>query len=83
MALFERLFGQKDREITSRDLKVALLGVKRDRKKCQLEMRKLGLRSDEALKRLKRARKNGEGADVDLYYDELQGIQQEILKAFV
>ncbi len=77
MALFEKLFGQKDKEITSRDLKVALLGVKRDRKRSTLELRKLGIRSDESLKKLKKARKEGNHADTDLYYDEIKGIQYE------
>ena len=77
MGIFDKLFGQNDREITSRDLRVALLGVKRDRKKNQLELRKLGMRQGDLLQKLKRARKEGNAPDVDLYYDELQGLKYE------
>lgn len=78
MAIFDRIFGRKDKEITSRDLKVALLGVKRDVRRKQMEMRRNGKKRGQLIERIRRARKDGSKLDQDLLYDELRGINLDM-----
>ena len=49
MGIFDKLFNRDDKEITSRDLKIALRGVERERRKKQLEIRKLGGKRNDTL----------------------------------
>jgi len=73
--LFERLFNREDKAITSRDLKVALMGVKRERKKKQLEMRRMAHRRNDSMQRLKQSRKDNNKEETDFLYEELQQIK--------
>jgi hypothetical protein len=73
--LFERLFNRDDKQVTSRDLKVALMGVKRERRKKQLEMRRMTHKRNEAMQRLKNARKDNNKEEVDFVYEELQQLK--------
>ena len=75
MGIFDKLFNRADREVTSRDLKIALKGVERERRKHQLELRRLGHKRTEVLGRLKGARKENNREEVDFLYEDLQQIQ--------
>lgn len=75
MGIFDKLFNRQDGLVTSRDLKVALKGVERERRKKQLEMRRLSHKRNEALGRLKSARKDNNREEVDFLYEDLQQIQ--------
>lgn len=75
MGIFDKLFNRDDREITSRDLKVALKGVERERKKKQMEVRRLAQKRNEVLSRLKQARKDNNREEVDFLYEDLQQIK--------
>mgnify|MGYP001218281947 CR=1 FL=1 len=76
MGIFDRLFnsGEKD-VVTSRDLKIALMGVKRERRKKQMEIRRHGLKQTELIARVKKARRDNNVEEVDFLYEELQQIK--------
>ena len=73
-ALFDQLFRRK-KEVTSKDLKVALIGIKRERKKKHLEMRKLGAKRNDLLEKIKVARRDGNAMEVDVIWEELKQIR--------
>lgn len=75
MGIFDKLFNREDREVTSRDLKIALKGVERERRKKQMELRKLSSRRNETLARLKTARKENNREEVDFLYEDLQQVK--------
>lgn len=76
MGLFDKLFGDPDENIvTSRDLKIALMGVKRERRKKQMEMKRLGMKKNETFGRIKKARREGNMEEVDFLYEELQQVK--------
>lgn len=75
MGIFDRLFNREDREVNSRDLKIALKGVERERRKHQLELRRLSHKRLDVLGRLKLARKDNNREEVDFLYEDLQQIQ--------
>lgn len=75
MGIFDRLFNRDDREVTSRDLKIALKGVERERRKKQMESRRLAQKRNEALARLKQARKENNREEVDFLWEDLQQIK--------
>lgn len=77
MGIFDRLFNDGDKEITSRDLKVALRGVERERRKKQMEIRKLGNKRTDVLARLKSARRDNNREEVDFLYDDLQQMKMD------
>lgn len=72
MGIFDTLFNRDDKEVTSRDLKIALRGVERDRRKKQLEIRRLSHKRNDCLTRLKQARRENNREEVDFLYDDLQ-----------
>ncbi len=72
--IFEQIFGRKQ-EVTSRDLKVALLGLKREARKKQIELRKLESRRRELIDRIKRARREGNALEVDVLWEELRQVR--------
>ncbi len=49
MGIFDKLFNDDDKQVTSRDLKVALRGVERERRKKQMEIRKLSNKRTDVL----------------------------------
>lgn len=76
MGIFDKLFGTEEEEIvTSRDLKIALMGVKRERRKKQMEMRRLGHKRNEVIARLKKCRRENNMEEVDFLYEELQQLK--------
>lgn len=75
MGIFDRLFNRDDRDVTSRDLKIALKGVERERRKKQMESRRLAQKRNEALARLKQARKENNREEVDFLWEDLQQIK--------
>lgn len=75
MGIFDKLFSREDKEITSRDLKIALRGVERERRKKQLEIRKLSSKRNDTLSRLKAARKDNNREEVDFLYEDIQQIK--------
>lgn len=75
MGIFDKLFNRDEGQVTSRDLKIALKGVERERRKKQLEIRKLGNRRNDTLGRLKHARKENNREEVDFLYEDLQQVK--------
>lgn len=73
--LFDRIFNKGEKAVTSHDLKVALRGVHRERKKKQMEMRRLSSKSDDLIGRMKGARKENNREEVDFLYEELQQLK--------
>jgi len=73
--IFDRIFNRGEKPVTSHDLKVALRGVTRDRKKKQMEMRRLSSKSDDLIGRLKDARKANNKEEVDYLFEELQQLK--------
>jgi hypothetical protein len=72
MGIFERIFGKKDKkDITSKDLKIALMGVRRERRKKQMQMRKLSAKKNELIDQIKSARRDGNDLEVDFLWEEL------------
>ncbi|RMG14093.1 MAG: hypothetical protein D6731_10845 [Planctomycetota bacterium] len=82
MGIFDQLFNREDREITSRDLKIALRGVERERRKKQMEIRRLAQKRAETLRRIKQARKESNREEVDFLYEDLQqiGLDQRLAR---
>ena len=72
MGIFDQLFNRDDNEISSRELKIALRGVERERRKKQMEIRRLGTKRNDTLGRLKQARKEGNREEVDFLYEDIQ-----------
>ncbi|MDF1663924.1 MAG: hypothetical protein P1V97_19295 [Planctomycetota bacterium] len=76
MGLFDKLFGDPDENVvSSRDLKIALMGVRRERRKKQMEMKRLGMKKNETFGRIKKARREGMVEEVDFLYQELQQVK--------
>lgn len=74
LGVFDQLFKRK-KEPTSRDLKVALMGLKRERRKKHMELRKLAAKRADAIEKIKRARREGNAMEVDVSWEELKQIQ--------
>lgn len=72
MGFFRSLF---EKPVTARDLKVSLIRVDRDRKRKQLEIRKLTARHGEIIEKVKNARKTGNSLEVDYLWEELNGLK--------
>jgi hypothetical protein len=77
MGIFDQLFNRDDNEITSRDLKIALRGVERERRKKQMEIRRLGSKRNDTLGRLKQARKESNREEVDFLYEDIQQLSMD------
>ena len=75
MGIFDKLFNREDREVSSRDLKIALRGVERERRKKQLDLRKLTNKRNDTLSRLKNARKENNREEVDFLFEDLQQVK--------
>jgi len=71
---FRKLFG-REKPVTSRDLKAALIGVKRDRRKKQLELKKVVNRRGDILERIKDARRDGNQIEVDTLWEDLKQLK--------
>jgi hypothetical protein len=66
---------EEDKLVTSRDLKVALMGAKRERRKKQLQLKRIGNKKTEYIERIKKARRDGSKEDVDFIYDEMDQLK--------
>ena len=75
MGFFRELFS---RPVTSRDLRVKLHEVERDRRRTTLELRKLGNRQADLIERIKKLRREGNHIEVDYLWEELKGLKVEI-----
>jgi hypothetical protein len=75
MGFFRNLF---EKAVTARDLKVALIRVDRDRKRKQLEVRKLSSKQGEIIEKVKKARREGNNLEVDYMWEELNGIKLDL-----
>ena len=69
---FEQVFNRGEKPATSQDLKIALRGCERNRKRKQQEMRRGLLKSDGLIQNLKKARKNNNQDEVNYLWEELQ-----------
>jgi hypothetical protein len=74
MGIFEQLFRRKQ-QVTSKDLKVALLGLRRDGRKKQLELRKLATKRGKLIDRIKQARREGNPIEIDVLWEELKQLR--------
>lgn len=74
LGIFDQIFKRK-KEVTSKDLKVALMGVKRERKKKQMEMRKLSTKRADMLEKIKKARRDGNSMEVDVCWEEMKQLR--------
>ena len=68
MGFFRDLFSKP---VSSRDLKVSLIGVERERKRKQMELRKNSKKQGDLVERLKKARKEGNNLEVDYLWEDL------------
>ena len=75
MGLFNRLFSSE--KVTARDLKKALLGLERDRRRKQLEQKKLDKRRSEVVERIRVARKERDSLSVDASWEGLKHLKLE------
>lgn len=75
MGFFKSMF---EKAVTSRDLKVALIRVDRDRKRKQLEVKKLSAKQGDIIDRIKKARKEGNSLEVDYLWEEMNGIKLDL-----
>jgi hypothetical protein len=74
LGVFDQLFRRK-KDPTSKDLKVALIGLKRERKKKQMELRKLAGKRADVVERIKRARREGNQMEVDVGWEDMKQLQ--------
>lgn len=72
--IFDQVFKRK-KEVTSKDLKVALMGVKRERKKKHMEMRKLSAKRTDLIEKIKAARRDGNAMEVDVAWEEMKQLR--------
>ena len=77
MGIFDKLFNRDDQAITSRELKIALRGVERERRKKQMEIRKLAQKRNETISRLKQARRDNNREEVDFLYEDVMQIKMD------
>lgn len=76
MGIFERIFGKKERKkITSKDLKIALMGVQRERRKKQMHIRRYTARKNELIEQIKNARRDGNDLEVDFLWEEMNQLK--------
>jgi hypothetical protein len=68
MGFFRDLFSKS---VTARDLKVALIGVDRERKRKQMELRKIAAKQGDMVDRMKKARKEGNNLEVDYLWEDM------------
>jgi hypothetical protein len=73
MGFFRDLFSKKD--VSARELKVTLIGVERERKRKQMELRKVASRQNDMVDRVKKARKSGNGLEVDYLWEDLKAMK--------
>lgn len=78
MGLLRDLFAK---QINSRDLKLKLREVDRERRRVQLEMRKLQAKQAAVLDRLKRSRKDGNNLETDYLFEDFKATKAEIMFA--
>jgi len=70
--IFEQIFNRGEKPATSHDLKIALRGCERGRKRKQQEMRRGAAKANILIQNLKAARKTNNKEEVDYLWEELQ-----------
>ena len=75
MGIFARLFGTE--RVDVRELKKALLGLERDRRRKERELERLGRRRDKVVDGMRQARKSGDKLRVDTLWEELKHLKVE------
>ena len=78
MGFFKDLFGKS---VQLKDLKIALKGVERDRRRSQIELRKLSAKQAALLEQIKQKRKEGNDIEVDYIWEDLKALKTEIALA--
>jgi hypothetical protein len=78
--IFEQIFNRR-KQVTSKDLKVALMGVKRDMKRKHLELKKLAAKRADMIERVKRGRKDGNSMEVDVLWEEMKQLRIDAAEA--
>ena len=73
MGWVHKLFGEKNLKV--QDLKVKLMAIDRDRRRKQLELRKLDAKKGQAIETMKKARKSGNNLEVDYLWEELSQLK--------
>ena len=73
MGCVHKLFGEKNLKV--QDLKVKLMAIDRDRRRKQLELRKLDAKKGQAIETMKKARKSGNNLEVDYLWEELSQLK--------
>jgi hypothetical protein len=74
MGIIDQLF-RRPKPVTAKDLKVSLLGLKRENRKKQLELRKLGARRAKVIDRARQLRKEGNQIELDLLWEEVRQLK--------
>lgn len=72
--IFDQIFNRK-KTVTSKDLKVALIGIKRDMKRKHLDLKKLAVKRADMIERVKRGRKDGNSMEVDVLWEEMKQLR--------
>ncbi len=72
--IFEQLFKRK-KDVTSKDIRVALMGVRRDSKRKHMELRKLARKRADVVEKIKRCRKEGNSIEVDVLWEEMRQLR--------
>jgi hypothetical protein len=72
--IFDQIFRRK-KEVTSKDIRVALIGVKRDRKRKHMELRKLSSKRAEVIEKIKKCRRDGNSMEVDVLWEEIKQLR--------
>ena len=72
MGFFRDLF---KKDVSSRDLKVTLIGLERQRKRKQMELRKVAAKQGDLVEKLKKARREGNTLEVDYIWEDLKQLK--------
>ena len=75
MGFIKELLGQS---VQLKDLKAALIGIERDRRKHQVELRKLSAKQSSFIEQIKQKRKTGNDIEVDYIWEDLKAMKTEI-----
>lgn len=74
MGIWSKLFGKP---VTSKELKVHLLKIERDRRRKQQSIRKIEAKRSTTIDRIKKARKEGNQLEVDYLWEDLTQLKME------
>ena len=75
MGFFKELFGKG---VQVKDLKVALIGVERERRRSQIDVHKLSAKQSALIEQIKSKRKDGNEIEVDYLWEDLKALKIEL-----